>query len=133
MTVTLDKPSGISEDLGGLLGFDATTRLIAIFGGQKIYVPKAPAEHHPIARVIGLRKMQILCNEFGGEMLRVIENDEYKSLRVMRSVAKLIEDKYTADAIAQICGITKRQVYRYRSQAEELGLLQMVFKPPGAE
>lgn len=125
----LIKQNGVIEDIGGLIGFEATNRLLAIYGGQRLYIPGAASETHPIAKVIGLRGMQHLCSEFGSQVIYVPENEEFKRLRSMRTVAKLLTDGYALEVIAGICGVTTRQAHRYRVQAEEVGLIERVMGP----
>lgn len=120
------KPNGLSEDIGAIIGFEATSRMLAVFGGGFLYVPDEASENHPIALVVGYRQMQKLCADFGSQTLRIPDNEEYRRLQRVRSVAQLVKTGYAPDSIADILGISTRQAVRYRAQAEEYGLLPMV-------
>lgn len=128
----LIKPNGQAEDFGALIGFEATNRLLAVFGGTQLYVPESATEDHPIAKVVGFRQMQLLCEEWGAQIVSIPENEEFRRLRCLRSVASLIKAGHPTDSIASILGMSNRQVQRYRAQAEEIGLLPMIMtSPPG--
>ncbi|PAS92236.1 MAG: hypothetical protein CGU28_16890 [Candidatus Dactylopiibacterium carminicum] len=124
----LTKPNGLAEDLGAILGFEATSRLLAVYGGGTLYIPNEASEKHPIAAVIGLPAMRHLCEEFGGQILRVPEHDEFRRLRLVRSVARLLSLGLSYSAVADSLGVAPRQVQRYRQQAEEIGLLPYVMQ-----
>ena len=64
----------MSESLELLLvtiGEEATARLIARYGGQRIYLPRQADPQHPIARVIGPAPFRDLLKRYGSGALQV--------------------------------------------------------------
>ena len=55
----------------GILGYDATLRLVEEFGGTRVFVPAKPTERSRVAQAIGLASAQLLAREFSGLELRV--------------------------------------------------------------
>lgn len=53
-------------ELVELIGGDGAYRLLAAFAGRRIYVPRAAAAGHPLARALGGEKAAILCEYFHG-------------------------------------------------------------------
>lgn len=122
----MEPQNGIMEDLGAAMGFEATNRLIAIFGGCSLYVPQCIDSDHPIVRVVGAKPAQRLAAEFGGETLNLPDNDEFSRLRRTRQVARLLRAGLNPRDVATLVGCSTRHVRRYRTEAEEIGLLPMI-------
>lgn len=118
--------NGIMEDLGAAMGFEATTRLIAVFGDASLYVPQQIDEAHPIARVVGINAAQRLVADFGGETINLPANEQYDRLIRVRTVARLLRKGVTTRDIGQLVGLSTKQVGRYRAEAEEIGILPVV-------
>lgn len=131
---TLVKPNGLIEDIAQEIGFEATMRLIAIYGGRSpIYIPGEAPEDHPVTRVIGSSAMRRLCESIGPTHLRVPDLAEFQRLRTLRSISNLVVSGYTVDAIGTLLGLSARQVHRYRVQAEEIGLIPTVLGRASSE
>lgn len=116
--------NGIMEDLGAVMGFEATNRLIAIFGGASLYVPYEIDAEHPIARVVGFKAAARLAADFGGDVLNLPHNAEFLQLRRLRNAARLLAEGLAHEDVAKLVGVTSRQVHNYRQRAETLGLLR---------
>lgn len=119
--------NGIIEDLGAVMGAEATLRLIAVCGGATLYVPMESSPDHAIAKIVGPAAFRNLSDAFGGETIDLPEADDFKRLRRVRRVAFWLAKGYRVSEIAKELGISARQVANYRAQAEELALLPMVF------
>jgi len=123
--------NGIAEDLGAILGYSAATRLMALYGGQKIYIPNQCDGAHRLALLLGESAMSGLCAEFGGQLLKVPSHEEYKRMQRIRVVADLIQAGWRVSDIAESMEFSARQVRNYRTQAEQFGLLPLVFHGAG--
>jgi len=118
--------NGIAEDLGAILGYSAATRLMALYGGQKLYIPQRPDPEHKLCKLLGAAAMDNLIAEFGGGNLKIPSHVEFDRLCLVRAVADLIQSGRRVNDIAQTLAMSVRQVANYRVQAEQYGLLPMV-------
>lgn len=124
----MEYQNGIMEDLGAIIGCQATNRLIAVFGGASLYVPARIDADHPIARVTGLSAAARLAEAFGGETLANLpDNEEFYRLRRVRQVAGLLRGGLSPREISTMVGVSAKQIGRYRAEAEEIGLIPLVF------
>lgn len=111
-----DKTNGLIEDLGAIMGMEASLRLLALYGGSSLYVPLEVTCNHPLALVLGLRPFQRFVDEYGGEVLSVPANTEYDRLRRVRKVVRLLHDGVDVNEIARRLEITPRHVRNLRRQ-----------------
>jgi len=116
------------DDIGLSIGATALLRLLALFGGTRLYVPEAIHENHVIARAIGIDAARALSARFAREHLELPDADDFTRLQRIRRVAGLLRTGMASRDIAMLIGIGTRQVCRYRAEAEALGLIDMVFK-----
>ena len=119
--------TNIIDDIGAVIGTVSTMRLLAIFGGTKLYVPEQMTTDHPIALTIGLTPAQQLSTGFAREQLELPDAEDFHRLRRVRCVAGLLRASTAQRDVAIIVGISTKQVGRYRAEAELLGLIPMVF------
>src|SRR5512146_2816127 len=54
-----------------IIGEEATAKLIARFGGTRLYVPHSPCADDPLARAVGAGAAMKLARMFGGERVEV--------------------------------------------------------------
>ena len=59
------------EQLLGLIGENATLRLVELHGGTRVYVPDGLRKANHLARDLGEEAAQLLAAEFGRDYLRV--------------------------------------------------------------
>jgi hypothetical protein len=126
--IDIDYQNGVAEDLGALLGYCAASRFMAVFGGQKIMIPREMRSGHLIGRVVGEPAFARLCAEYGGEQIKVPAYMEAELMRRYHAVAEMILDGTRAATIARVLSVSERTVNYYRVKAESLGLLPMVLK-----
>lgn len=128
-----EKLNGSLEEFGAIIGFEATARLSSLLGPGHIYIPDRIIVDHPITRIIGPAKMRHLVEAMGGQTVWLAGGEEFERLRTVRLVAKLLHMGVKVPAIADLTATSPRQVARYRVQAEELGLVQVVMGQGVAE
>ncbi|WP_049780328.1 hypothetical protein [Aromatoleum aromaticum] len=119
--------TNLIDDIGAAIGTTATLRLLALFGGTRLYVPETLDADHVIARALGLEPAQRLSAVFAREQLDLADAEDYLRLRRVRRVAGLLRAGAGARDVADLVGVSTKQVGRYRAEAEEIGLLPMVF------
>jgi len=64
-----DLPSSM-QFVSDLIGLEPTLRLLEVYGGRNVYIPKKVRENHPIAQVAGPEALEKLAAEFGGLALQ---------------------------------------------------------------
>ncbi|MGH7925660.1 MAG: helix-turn-helix domain-containing protein [Candidatus Binatus sp.] len=103
------------------IGAAAADRLIADFGGRRLYIPLAPAPQDLIARSIGLLAALAMARTFGSERLLIPVTSDHNRRRV-RIVAMRAAHVSIA-RIARELRCTERYVYKVLA-------LCRAFEPP---
>lgn len=106
------------------MGFQATGRLLAVFGGSKLYVPAHMPPDHLIAKVVGEAAAARLVEAFEGETIDVPRNTEFDRLRRVAVVATLAKQGIDSRGIGERVGLTARHVRNLAGKAVALGLLK---------
>lgn len=120
--------NGVAEDLGAVIGACALLRLMAVFGGEKIYVPMRADSKHVLCRVLGMPACRRLCEQYGGTRLSVPLYKEAEILRQARMVGMLIRKGVHVATIADVLSVSERTVRNLRARAEALGLLPTILR-----
>ncbi|MCK0508466.1 hypothetical protein [Aromatoleum anaerobium] len=122
--------TNLIDDIGAAIGTTATLRLLALFGGTRLYVPETIEADHVIVRALGLEAALRLSAAFGREQLDLAGAEDFHRLRRVRRVAGLLRAGTGARDVADLVGVSTKQVGRCRAEAEAIGLLPMVFSTP---
>jgi hypothetical protein len=69
--MNLPPPPAELAHLAEPLGAEKLFALIDAHGGTNLYIPRAPGEDMPIAKLLGLPAAQALASHWGGDTLRV--------------------------------------------------------------
>jgi hypothetical protein len=111
------------DDIASVIGFSATVRLAAHYGGRDIYVPVEVSELHPIAKLLGVARLTHLSREWPGHRLSVpalgFADGEVRNAKVL----SLLLHGMAVSHIANIVGLTDRRVHQLRREYESEGLL----------
>lgn len=118
--------TNLIDDIGAAIGTTATLRLLAVFGGTRLYIPEDIDAEHVIARAIGLPAAQRLAEAFAREQIELNDAEEFHRLQRVRRVAGLLRAGTPPRDVAMLVGVSTKQVARYRGEAEEMGLIPMV-------
>jgi Mor family transcriptional regulator len=99
------------------IGGEAAAKLVAEFGGRRLYVPHNPGPQDPVASVIGADAASVLARTFGGDRLVVPANFEraHRRERIISARARGL----TIAAIAREHHCTERYVYRVLARARQ--------------
>ncbi|MDP2262661.1 MAG: helix-turn-helix domain-containing protein [Hydrogenophaga sp.] len=120
------------DDLAPIVGFTATIKLAAYYGGKNMTVPKKISEKHVLAKLIGVPAASALANEWPGCILAVptlhFAEVELRNSRVLQ----LLRDGASTDAIAKANGITVRRVQQLRAEFEAAGFLPEILREKSA-
>lgn len=122
--------NGVLEDISAVIGFTATTRLVAIFGSApapgQLLIPVDAHPDHAITMAIGMPAMQRLVAEWGGQVIKLCSHADFHHMRLVRAVANMLKGGMPTKDVAIVVGLTERQVRNLRVEAEEIGLLPLV-------
>lgn len=107
-------PVGLRR-LAEIVGPAAAVNLAESFGGiERVYIPKTARIDHPFVAVIGLDRMEALCQAFGGKHID-IPRGVYRDLKK----AQIIEADGSHRQVALRLGCTQRYVRRVRSDLND--------------
>ena len=102
--------SSIYVMLGRSIGDDAAEKLIAEFGGRRLYIPMAPGPNDRVTRSIGLVAALAMARSFGGDrlMIPLTSDTERRRARIIAMRA----DRLSIPRIARQLHCTERYVYK---------------------
>lgn len=96
----------------GLIGEEATARLVANFGGTRLYVPHFPGPQDALARAVGVGAALKLAQTFGGERMEVPKPPPRRV-----QILELRAAGHSVEAIARTLGCTRRRVFQVLAEA----------------
>jgi hypothetical protein len=112
--------SGVMAEIVEVIGEEATLKLVARYGGQRIHIPGKVTPFHPIAEAIGYEAAVSLARRFDGTDVDVPlgPNGAYnRSMREQReTLARLNREGRSANAVAAEAGVNRRTVFRHRAR-----------------
>ena len=118
-----DLKNSTLDDISGVIGFSATIRLAAHYGGRDIHVPREVSELHPLVKLLGISRVTRLSAEWAGQRVVVPSlgfcDTEVRNAKIL---SLLIHDLHV-DHVANILGITVRRVEQLRKEFTDEGLL----------
>jgi Homeodomain-like domain len=103
-------PATLYDLISRSIGEDAADKLIADFGGRRLYIPIAPGPTDLIARSIGLVAALAMAHTFGSDRLLIPVSSTHNRRRV-RIVAMRAEH-VSISHIARELRCTERYVYK---------------------
>jgi Homeodomain-like domain len=92
------------------IGANAADKLIADFGGRRLYIPIAPAPGDLLARSIGLIPALAMARVFGSDRLLIPVTSDHARRRVR--IVAMRADHVSISHIAQELRCTERYVYK---------------------
>lgn len=122
------------DDIAGVIGFTATLRLAAWFGGgangNNLYVPEKVEDDQLLVRLIGRSAAERMARAFPREWLTVPRPTSYDDdLRRWR-IATLLERGMSTRQVASFEKISERRVQQICRELEVAGLIKPVGAPP---
>lgn len=106
--------SSMLDEIIGLIGHEAAARLVAAFGGTRIYVPQFPEPDDTLSDSIGHHAALMLARIYGGDRIEV-PNPTPRRIRIIA----LRADGLSVDAIARSLGCTRRRVFQVLAEARQ--------------
>ena len=102
-----------ADNLRMVLGDDAARLMIEAFGGQDIYVPRNPGDHHPITAVIGPDAAASLAAAWPAEEISIPMR-----VALREAILRLAAEGQTRAKIARQLRVTVRCVYKALAAAK---------------
>ena len=119
----MDTKNTTLDDLAPIVGFTATIRLTAYYGGKNMTVPKHVSEKHVLAKLIGMSAARKLSVEYAGCRFWVptlhVAEIEMRNAKVLER----LRCRVSTDKIAAETGLTVRRVQQIRAGFESAGFL----------
>lgn len=126
MSTSTTRMNTTFDDLAGVIGFTATLRIAAWYGGQNLYIPAQPDETMQIVKLVGLPCAKRLAESWGTETIAVPTMWAYEEDQRNRLVGNLLNRGMSPKDIARDMGVTERRVQQIRRVLEEMGVLPLV-------
>jgi hypothetical protein len=98
------------DHIGRSIGCDAADKLVADFGGRRLYIPAAPGPGDLISRSIGLLAALEMARVFGGDRLLIPVTSANARRRVR--ILAMRADRISVSRIAHELRCTERYVYK---------------------
>jgi hypothetical protein len=105
-----DESSKLYDLIERSIGDYATDKLIADFGGRRLYIPHAPAPGDRVTKSIGLRAALAMARMFGGDRI-VVPNACHQARRRAKILA-MRADNISIGRIAHKLRCSERYVYK---------------------
>ena len=102
--------TSLYDQIGHSIGDDAADKLIADFGGRRLYIPVAPAPGDLVTRSIGLPAALAIARVFGGDRLLIPVTSNHARRRVR--ILAMRADHVSISRIAHELRCTERYVYK---------------------
>ncbi len=100
------------DHLAGLVGNDGAARLVAAYGGTRIYIPQEPLVADALCQLLGHDALCKLAAIYGGDRIE-IPNPPPRRLRIL----ELRASGLSIDAIARSLHCTRRRVFQVMAEA----------------
>jgi hypothetical protein len=103
-------PSSLYIQIGRSIGDDAADKLIADFGGRRLYIPRAPGPGDRVTSSIGLIAALAMAQVFGGDRLLIPRRID--NARRRARIVSMRANNVSISRIALQLRCTERYVYK---------------------
>jgi len=94
-----------------IIGEEAAAKLIARFGGTRLYVPHTPCPDDALALAVGTGAAMKLAQMFGGERVELPKLPRRMQILALRAAGRSVEE------IARALNCTRRRVFQVLAEA----------------
>jgi hypothetical protein len=123
--------SSLYDQIAHSIGGGAADKLIADFGGRRLYIPVAPGPGDLITRSIGLLAALAMARTFGSDRILVPVTSDYARRRVR--IVAMRAKHVSISRIAQQLRCTERYVYKVLASMREPEPSVVVLPPAARE
>lgn len=114
------------DDLAALVGFSATIKVAAWYGGLNVFVPRFVKPDQVLVRLLGESAAKRLCDEWGGCFLAVPPLNAYENEVQRRQIGRMLEQQFGCKEIARHNRLSERRVQQIARELEVSGLIRIV-------
>lgn len=122
--------ASLYDQIGRSIGADKTHKLIADFGGRRLYIPVAPAPGDRVTSSIGLVAALAMARVFGGDRLVIPVTIDHARRR--KRIFALRANHLSVARIARQLRCSERHVYKVLAEGRD-GRLDSTTPAPSAE
>lgn len=112
------------KELVSLIGLDSAARLVAAFGGMRLYVPHSPEPDDTLSELIGTAAACALAQVYGGDRIDV-PNPTPRRIQII----ELRANGVSIDVIARSLHCTRRRVFQVLAEARRKHRLCEIQQP----
>jgi hypothetical protein len=113
----------LMERVAELTSREVAVKLMTVFGGVDIVIPRRPRSNGPLAKAIGLDATKKLCAGIGHGRISIPIGRSAAAGDLKREIQQLLSSGKSVRAVALELGIHLRTVWRVRAAMKIEGLL----------
>jgi hypothetical protein len=114
------------DDLSALIGFSATVKLAAWFGGISLWIPDVVEEGQVLVRLVGMSSAAKLTQEWGCSFVYMPPLNAYEDEVQRRQIGRMLEKGFGSKEIARHNRLSERRVQQLARELEQQGLIEIV-------
>lgn len=114
------------DDLAGVIGFTATMRLVAWFGGNNMFVPRTFEVDTILVKLIGESAAQRMVQEWAGQFIAVPAMSAYDDDVRKRRIGLLLEKGFSVRSVSLLEKVSERRVQQIARELEQAGLIEII-------
>lgn len=98
------------KEAAELVGYEVIQKIMANFGGIRVYIAAQPTQGSALSRVIGKKAVMVLSKQYGGMTIEVPKGNIAAITLRNRMIAEDRKSGETVPAIARKYSLTERQI-----------------------
>jgi len=107
-------------EIKDVIGIVATLRLVEVYGGTLIVLPRKYRDDHHLVRIIGHKAASELIVHYSGDRLYVPKNDNATRLIRDIEIANKYDAGYSVPKLAREYNLSERQIWNIFKRPETL-------------
>jgi hypothetical protein len=111
------------DDYSAIIGFSATLKLVAFYGGKNLYVPGNVTEDQEVSKLLGVSAAVALSREFGFEWVFVPDMASFEQDRQRGMIWGMLRRGVPVQDIARWVRMSERRIMQIRTELEAENLL----------
>jgi len=111
-----DLPSSM-QFVSDLIGLEPTLKLLQVYGGRNVYIPKKARDNHPIARIAGREALEKLAAEFGGLALQ-FPMAAWAQSKARNRVIRAKRTSASGSELARDFKLSERQIWKILGKSD---------------
>ena len=127
----MDLKNTTLDDISAVIGFSATLRLCAWFGGYgSLYVPTGVEDGQLLVKLIGMSSAKRLTAEWPGELMSLPTLSAYEHDLVKFQIKRMLELSMSSKEVSRFMRMGEARVMQICRELESAGLLDLLSPKP---